>query len=111
MPCHAAILRASLNGYSASVVRRMGAALLDGRFSGAAENYPRGLPPWTYNNQAMTKLELQRVLLPSWQIVCHVNDIPHSGDYQKFDLGPESVVVLRDKAGAIRAYHNVCANC
>ena len=86
----------------------MDAAFKDGRFEGAAETYPRGLPPWTYANAALTKLEHQRVLLPSWQIVCHINDIPHAGDYHKFDLGPESVVVLRDKSGTIRAYHNVC---
>jgi phenylpropionate dioxygenase-like ring-hydroxylating dioxygenase large terminal subunit len=30
------------------------------------------------------------------------------GDYETFDLGPESVVVLRDRDGSIRAFHNVC---
>ena len=66
------------------------------------------LPAWVYNNADLTRLELQRVLLPSWQIVCHVNSIPQSGDYVTFDLGPESVLVLRDREGTIRGYHNVC---
>ncbi len=66
------------------------------------------LPAWVYNNADLTRLELQRVLLPSWQIVCHVNSIPHSGDYQTFDLGPESAIVVRDRDGGIRGFHNVC---
>jgi len=69
---------------------------------------PRALPAWVYNHPAMTRLEQQRVLMPSWQLVCHVNSIPKAGDYETFDLGPESVVVLRDRDGSIRAFHNVC---
>jgi phenylpropionate dioxygenase-like ring-hydroxylating dioxygenase large terminal subunit len=69
---------------------------------------PSALPAWVYNNAELTRLELQRVLLPSWQIVCHVNSIPKSGDYQTLDLGPESVMVVRARDGEIRAFHNVC---
>src|SRR5271165_3579382 len=69
---------------------------------------PRALPAWVYNNAELNRLELERVLLPSWQIVCHVNSIPKAGDYVTFDLGPESVVVLRDRDHGIRGFHNVC---
>jgi phenylpropionate dioxygenase-like ring-hydroxylating dioxygenase large terminal subunit len=69
---------------------------------------PRALPAWVYDNAELTRLELERILKPSWQIVCHASSIPKAGDFVTFDLGPESVVVLRDKTGAIRAYHNVC---
>ncbi len=66
------------------------------------------LPAWVYNHAELTRLEIERVLKPSWQIVCHVNSIPKPGDYQTFDLGPESVLVLKDRDGSIRGYHNVC---
>src|SRR5579871_27129 len=72
----------------------------------AVQSY--ALPAWVYNNADLTRLEIQRVLMPSWQIVCHVNSIPNSGDYVTFDLGPESVLVLKDREGVVRAYHNVC---
>ena len=68
----------------------------------------RALPAWVYSHPALTALEIERVLMPSWQIVCHVNSIPRPGDYETFDLGPESVFVLRDKDGSIKAFHNVC---
>jgi phenylpropionate dioxygenase-like ring-hydroxylating dioxygenase large terminal subunit len=73
-----------------------------------AEASPRALPAWVYNHAALTRLEQQRILMPSWQIVCHLNSIPKAGDYVTFDLGTESVVVLRDRDGAVRAFHNVC---
>lgn len=66
------------------------------------------LPAWVYNNAELTRLELERVLKPSWQIVCHVNSIPKAGDFETFDLGGESIFVLRDRDGSIRAFHNVC---
>jgi phenylpropionate dioxygenase-like ring-hydroxylating dioxygenase large terminal subunit len=69
---------------------------------------PHALPAWVYNHPEMTRLEHERILLPSWQIVCHVNSIPKAGDYATFDLGPESVLVLRDRDGSIRGFHNVC---
>jgi phenylpropionate dioxygenase-like ring-hydroxylating dioxygenase large terminal subunit len=68
----------------------------------------RALPAWVYGHPALTALEIERVLMPSWQIVCHVNSIPRPGDYQTFDLGPESVFVMREKDGSVRAFHNVC---
>ncbi len=74
----------------------------------AANDRPHALPSWVYDHPEMTRLEQERILLPSWQIVCHVNSIPKAGDYETFDLGPESVLVLRDRDGSIRAYHNVC---
>jgi phenylpropionate dioxygenase-like ring-hydroxylating dioxygenase large terminal subunit len=69
---------------------------------------PRTLPAWVYNHAELNRIELERVLLPSWQIVCHINSIPVAGDFVTFDLGPESVIVLRDRDGSIRAFHNAC---
>ncbi len=82
----------------------LSAATLDNQ----ADALPHALPAWVYNHPELTRLELERILMPSWQIVCHVNSIPKSGDYSTFDLGPESVVVLRAGDGSIRAFHNVC---
>jgi phenylpropionate dioxygenase-like ring-hydroxylating dioxygenase large terminal subunit len=92
-----------------TVGKSMNVPLLAERFQTVEnDDYPRGLPPWCYNNAEIARLEHQRVILPSWQIVCHINDIPEPGSYITCDFGPESIVVLRDSAGEIHAYHNVC---
>jgi phenylpropionate dioxygenase-like ring-hydroxylating dioxygenase large terminal subunit len=69
---------------------------------------PRALPAWTYQHGEMTRLEIERLLTPSWQIVCHVNAMPRPGDFVTFDLGTNGVVAVRDSQGEIRAFHNVC---
>jgi phenylpropionate dioxygenase-like ring-hydroxylating dioxygenase large terminal subunit len=81
------------------------AAKLD---SDTSREQRHALPAWVYGHPELTRLEIERVLLPSWQIVCHVNSIPRAGDYQTFDLGPESVFVVREKDGTFKAFHNVC---
>jgi phenylpropionate dioxygenase-like ring-hydroxylating dioxygenase large terminal subunit len=66
------------------------------------------LPGWIYHHPEMTRLELERVLRPSWQVVCHLSELPRPGDYRTLDLGPDSIVVLRDREQNVRAFHNVC---
>lgn len=68
----------------------------------------RALPAWAYNHPQMTRLEYERILKPSWQIVCHVNSIPAPGDFITLDLGTDSVVAVRNSQGEIQAFHNVC---
>ena len=69
---------------------------------------PRSLPGWVYHHPEMTRLELERILKPSWQIACHISQIPKAGDYVTFELGADSVIVLREAGGTIRALRNVC---
>jgi len=69
---------------------------------------PRSLPAWVYDHAEMTRLECERILKPSWQIACHISQIPHAGDYVTFELGRDGVIVLREPGGGIRALRNVC---
>ena len=44
-----------------------------------------------------------------WFMADHVNRIPKPGDYFVFEYGRgDSVIVLRDKAGEVKGFHNVC---
>lgn len=67
-----------------------------------------GLPGWIYGNDRFFKEEQDRILRPSWQIVCHLNDIPKAGDFHTLDFLGESIVVLRARDGGVRAFTNVC---
>lgn len=66
------------------------------------------LPGWIYRDQEFLDLELERIFRPSWQIVCHVNEIAEAGEYRTLDYLGESVVVIRGDDGAVRAFANVC---
>jgi phenylpropionate dioxygenase-like ring-hydroxylating dioxygenase large terminal subunit len=67
-----------------------------------------GLPGWIYHDPDFFALEKRSVFRTSWQLVCHVNDIPVAGDYYCLDFLGESIVVVRGADGAIRSFHNVC---
>lgn len=68
----------------------------------------QSLPAWTYRHAGFFDLEKERIFYRSWQIVCHVSDIPNPGDYYRFDLLDEPLIVVRDDTGEVRAYSNVC---
>ncbi|MEG3125510.1 aromatic ring-hydroxylating oxygenase subunit alpha [Sphingomonas sp. GB1N7] len=66
------------------------------------------LPGWLYTDAEYFEVEVARVLRPSWQIVCHVSDIPNVGDYHTLDYIGESVIAVRGEDNEVRAFANVC---
>jgi phenylpropionate dioxygenase-like ring-hydroxylating dioxygenase large terminal subunit len=74
----------------------------------AAGGDDAGLPAWIYRDPEFFELEKERVFRPSWQIVCHVNDVPRAGDFHTFDFLGQGVIVLRGEDGAVRSFHNAC---
>jgi len=66
------------------------------------------LPGWIYHDPEYFRVEMERVIRPSWQIVCHQSDIPAPGDWRTLDLLGESIIVIRGQDDAVRAFANVC---
>lgn len=66
------------------------------------------LPAWIYRDPEFFELEKQRIFRTSWQLVCHVNDVPQCGDYHTFEFLGESVLVVRGEDGQVRSFYNVC---
>jgi phenylpropionate dioxygenase-like ring-hydroxylating dioxygenase large terminal subunit len=66
------------------------------------------LPGWLYTDPEFYAVEVERVIRPSWQIVCHVSDIAAPGAWRSLDYIGESVIVVRGDDGEVRAFSNVC---
>ena len=66
------------------------------------------LPGWTYWDPEFLELERQVVFRKSWHLVCHVNDVPQSGDFMTFKFLNESILTVRGADGRVRSFHNVC---
>ncbi len=66
------------------------------------------LPAWLYTDPEALAVEIDRVIRPSWQIVCHESDIAGAGDYHTLDYAGESVIAIRGADGQVRAFTNVC---
>jgi phenylpropionate dioxygenase-like ring-hydroxylating dioxygenase large terminal subunit len=67
-----------------------------------------GLPPWCYTSQAFYDREIERIFRTEWNFVGRADEIAKPGDFKVFDLVGESVIVLRDQAGGLRAFANTC---
>lgn len=66
------------------------------------------LPAWIYRDPGFFTRERNAVFRPSWQVVCHVNDVPNAGDYHTLDFLNEKFLTVRGEDGRVRSFHNVC---
>lgn len=64
--------------------------------------------PERYYDKAFARAEWEKVFARSWLLACPVSDIPESGDFVRFDIGPESFIVVRGNDGDVQAHYNVC---
>jgi len=67
-----------------------------------------GLPGWVYTDEDFFRREIERVMLPSWQVVCHQSDVAEPGDYRRLDFAGRPIFVVRGEDMEIRAFYNVC---
>jgi phenylpropionate dioxygenase-like ring-hydroxylating dioxygenase large terminal subunit len=66
------------------------------------------LPAWTYHDAEFLEAEHEAVFRPSWQIVCHLNDVRDAGSYHTLDFLGETIVVVRGQDDVVRGFYNVC---
>ncbi len=80
-------------------------------FVKATETYRQGartLPGHYYTSPEVYGEETERIFTRRWICVGRADGIPHPGDYFLQTIGGESIIVVRDQAGAPRAFYNVC---
>ena len=66
------------------------------------------LPQAFYVDEEMFQADLQAVFAADWLFACNTCEIKNPGDYITLAIGQDSLVVLRDRDGEVRAFHNVC---
>jgi choline monooxygenase len=66
------------------------------------------LIPDAYTSPDFHSLERGRIFGRSWVPVCVTDEIAEPGTYVVVEVGGASLIVCRNRAGEIRAHHNVC---
>ena len=61
-----------------------------------------------YNHPRIFELDLERIWMQYWIYAGHISRIPNPGDYFLYQLGSESVIVIRDDEYRVNALVNVC---
>ena len=60
------------------------------------------LPGWVYRDPDYFKVEMARLIRPSWQIVCHANDIPEAGHWVQQEKAAEVNRLLIEFISSLR---------
>lgn len=61
-----------------------------------------------YTDPAIYREELKKIWFRTWVYVGHESEIPSPNDYVMKSIGPEPVIMARDKAGKVHLLHNRC---
>jgi Rieske 2Fe-2S family protein len=74
----------------------------------ALKKLERGLPAAWYRDPAHYARELEAFWYRGWIAVCREEEVPHPGDWKVAKLGSQSVFVVKNPKGNIKAFHNTC---
>ena len=66
------------------------------------------IPKERYISKEYMELEWDRMWTKVWNWAGRLQDIPNPGDYFTFELGNESILIVRETEDKIRAFYNVC---
>jgi phenylpropionate dioxygenase-like ring-hydroxylating dioxygenase large terminal subunit len=61
-----------------------------------------------YTDPAIYQLELDRIWRRGWVYVGHVSEVPKPNDYVMKSIGPEPILMTRDREGRVHLLHNRC---
>ncbi|MEM6677733.1 MAG: ring-hydroxylating oxygenase subunit alpha [Pseudomonadota bacterium] len=61
-----------------------------------------------YVDPAWYRTDLDAIIARSWQWVCHVEKLREPGAYVAVEIAGRPIAIVRDRAGVLRAFYNVC---
>jgi len=66
------------------------------------------IPSLWYYDPEIYQAEIKQTFLQNWIWAGRTGQLPEPGTFFTFDIGPEPILVAKDKEGASRAFSNVC---
>jgi choline monooxygenase len=68
----------------------------------------RGLPNEAFTSQEFFRLEQRRLFARTWVFAGRAGDMSAAGDVCPVEVAGRPLVLVRDRDGEVRAFHNVC---
>ena len=66
------------------------------------------LPQVYYTSEAVFEREMELIFSHRWLFAGHVSQLTEPGDFFLFQIGKESLIIVRDRQHKVRAFFNVC---
>ena len=61
-----------------------------------------------YTDPDMFQLDMELIYGQDWILACHECELAEPGQYVTVEIGPWSVIIVRDRNGELVAHHNTC---
>ena len=74
----------------------------------AALHPDHAIDSYFYRSHLVYERELRELVFRSWIYAGHVSELVNPGDYLLLDVGEDSLIIVRDESGEVRALMNVC---
>src|SRR3546814_5792125 len=71
---------------------------------------PLTFPVEAYLSPEYARAEGDRLWSKVWQHAGRVEEIPNVGDFFTYEIGRDSIIVIRTAADQLKAFHNVCSH-
>ena len=68
------------------------------------------IPKGRYLDPEFLALEHERLFPNVWQMACREEELPDPGSFYEYTIGRQSILVVRQDDGSIRAMHNSCSH-
>jgi Rieske 2Fe-2S family protein len=66
------------------------------------------LPTFWYQRDDVYALEQEHIFFREWMCVGREEELPRAGDHRVIDVCGQSIILVRNQQGALRAFYNVC---
>lgn len=66
------------------------------------------IPKERYTSRDFMQREWDRMWTRVWLLAGHTSEIPREGDFFTLEIGPESLLIVRQPGDRVRAFYNVC---
>jgi len=70
----------------------------------------RHVPSEIYFSQEIFDLEKEKIFMKDWLCVARIEEVEKPGDYMTLRIMGEPVLIVRDDAGGLHAFRNMCAH-
>jgi phenylpropionate dioxygenase-like ring-hydroxylating dioxygenase large terminal subunit len=73
-----------------------------------AMSEPYYVPKERYYSREFFELEKKHLWPHEWLMAARLEEVPNPGDYVEFEVGGNSILIVRQRDGSVKALHNAC---
>ena len=66
------------------------------------------IPGSRYTSKEFAEQEWEGMWTKVWLLLGRESEIPNPGDWQREEVGPESILMVRQQDGGVKAFYNIC---